>query len=89
MRAIGIRPGEGRTVAFVAGLFAALEVGRGFGEIGVDTLVVSKIGARRRSPTCSSGSGRSASITALAYGAALGRVPRIPLARRRCSAAPP
>ena len=43
-RAIGIRPGEGRTVAFVAGLFAALEVGRGFGEIGVDTLVVSQIG---------------------------------------------
>ena len=59
MRAIGIRPGEGRTVAFVAGLFAALEIGRGFGEIGVDTLVVSKIGPGSL-PTCSSGSGRSA-----------------------------
>ena len=31
-------------MVFVACLFAALEIGRGFGEIGVDTLVVSKIG---------------------------------------------
>ena len=44
-RAIGIRPGESRIIALVAGLFACLEAGRGFGEIGVDTLVVSRFGA--------------------------------------------
>ena len=45
MRLIGIRPGEGRTMALVAASFAALEAGRGFGEIGVDTLVLSRFGA--------------------------------------------
>ena len=44
-RAIGVRPGEARTIALVARLFASLEAGRGFGEIGVDTLVVSRSGA--------------------------------------------
>ena len=81
MRAIGIRPGEGRTVAFVAGLFAALEVGRGFGEIGVDTLVVSQIGPGSL-PYLFIGLGAIGLITALAYGAALGRVAADPVARR-------
>jgi hypothetical protein len=30
-RAIGIRPGESRTMLLIAGLFACLEAGRGFG----------------------------------------------------------
>jgi HEAT repeat protein/ATP/ADP translocase len=78
VRAIGIRPGEGRTVALVAGLFAALEVGRGFGEIGVDTLVVSRFGAGSL-PYLFVGLGTIGLTASLAYGAALGRLERIPL----------
>ena len=65
-------------MVFVACLFAALEIGRGFGEIGVDTLVVSKIGPGSL-PYLFIGLGAIGLITSLAYGAALGRVPRIPL----------
>ena len=65
-------------MAFVAGLFAALEVGRGFGEIGVDTLVVSQIGPGSL-PYLFIGLGAIGLTTSLAYGAALGRVARIPL----------
>ena len=76
--AIGIRPGEGRTVALVALLFASLEAGRGFGEIGVDTLVVSRYGAGSL-PYLFIGLGSASFVAALAYGAALGRLPRIQL----------
>lgn len=44
-RTMAIRPGEGRSVALVAGTFAAVEAGRGLGEVGVDTLVLSRAGA--------------------------------------------
>lgn len=77
-RAIGMRPGEGRTVALVALLFASLEAGRGFGEIGVDTLVVSRFGATSL-PYLFVALGTTSLIAALAYGAALGRLPRIRL----------
>ena len=77
-RAIGIRAGEGRTVALVAGLFACLEGGRGFGEIGVDTLVVSRYGAGSL-PYLFVALGVMGLIASLAYGAALGRVARIRL----------
>ena len=77
-RAIGVRPGEARTIALVALLFASLEAGRGFGEIGVDTLVVSRYGAGSL-PYLFIGLGAASFVAALAYGAALGRLPRIPL----------
>ena len=77
-RAIGVRPGEARTIALVAVLFASLEAGRGFGEIGVDTLVVSRYGAGSL-PYLFVGLGTASLVAALAYGAALGRLPRIPL----------
>ena len=77
-RAIGIRPGEGRTVGLVATLFACLEGGRGFGEIGVDTLVVSRFGAQSL-PYLFIGLGVTGLAVSLAYGAALGRIPRIRL----------
>ena len=77
-RAIGIRPGEGRIIALVAGLFACLEAGRGFGEIGVDTLVVSRFGAGSL-PYLFIGLGTIGLIGSLAYGAALGRFGRIRL----------
>jgi HEAT repeat protein/ATP/ADP translocase len=77
-RAIGIRSGEGRTIAIVALLFACLEAGRGFGEIGVDTLVVSRFGAGSL-PYLFVGLGALGLTASLAYGAALGRVERIRL----------
>ena len=43
-RALGIRPGDGGPLLRVAALFALLEFGRGFGEIGVDTLVARQFG---------------------------------------------
>ena len=77
-RAVGIRPGEGRTVALVASFFAALEAGQGFGEIGVDTLVLSRFGAEIL-PYLFMALGTIGLVASLAYGAALGRVPRIRL----------
>jgi ATP/ADP translocase len=77
-RAIGIRPGEGPTIALVALLFAWVEVGRGFGEIGVDTLVVTRFGAGSL-PYLFVGLGATGLTASLAYGAALGRVERIRL----------
>ena len=75
-RALGIRPGEGRTVLAFAGLFAAMEAGGGFGEVGVDTLAVSRYGAGIF-PYLFIGLGTLSLIAALVYGAALGRLPRV------------
>ena len=77
-RAAGVRPGEGRILALVALLFGALEAGRGFGEVGVDTLVVSRFGTGTL-PYLFIGLGATSLVTALAYGAALGRASRTPL----------
>ncbi len=77
-RTFGIRPGEGRTVVLVAALFAALELGRGFGEIGVDTLVVKRFGAGSL-PYLFIGLGTVSLVASLFYGGALGRLPRIRL----------
>jgi HEAT repeat protein/ATP/ADP translocase len=78
IRAAGIRSGEGRILALVALLFAALEAGRGFGEVGVDTLVVSRFGTGTL-PFLYVGLGATSLVAALAYGAALGRASRTPL----------
>lgn len=74
-RVAGIRAGEGRILALVALLFLALETGRGVGEVGVDTLVVSRFGVGTL-PYLFIGLGATSLVVALAYGAALGRVPR-------------
>ncbi len=65
-------------MALVAALFACLEAGRGFGEIGADTLVVSRFGAGSL-PYLFVGLGTIGLVTSLAYGAALGRFERIRL----------
>ena len=62
----------------MAALFAALELGRGFGEIGVDTLVVKRFGAGSL-PYLFIGLGTVSLIASLVYGGALGRLPRIRL----------
>ena len=69
MRAAGIRAGEGRILALVASLFAALEAGRGFGEVGLDTLVVSRFGTGTL-PYLYIGLGATSLVAALGYGAA-------------------
>lgn len=78
-RAIGVRPGEGRRLASVAALFALVETGRAFGEIGVETLVLGRYGPTGLPsvlPFLYMGLGATGLIVALAYTAALGRVTR-------------
>ena len=75
---LGVRAGEGRLVATVAGLFGAIEAGRGFGEIGVDTLFVHRFGAGYL-PYLFIGLGGLSLVASLVYGAALGRARRGPL----------
>ena len=81
-RALGIRPGEGRTVVAFAALFAAMEAGGGFGEVGVDTLAVSRYGAGIF-PYLFIGLGSASLAAALAYGTALGRSAADPVPVRR------
>ena len=76
--AAAIRAGEGRILGLVALMFMAIEAGRGFGEVGVDTLVVRRLGTQAL-PYLFIGLGATTLVTALAYGAALGRVSRTPL----------
>src|SRR5262245_20417990 len=82
-RVLSIRAGEGQAVAGVASLFALLELGRGFGEIGVETLVQGRFGPTNQLPTVLPflfmGLGAAGLVVALAYTAALGRVARAPL----------
>jgi HEAT repeat protein len=75
-RTLGIRPGEGRTVVVTAGLFALLEVGRGLGEVGADTLVLRGYGPEGLPavlPFLYIGLGLLGLVVAIAYTAALGR----------------
>src|SRR4029453_5764134 len=59
----------------VAGVFASLEAGRGLGEVGVNTLVLSRL-PDDALPYLYIGLGAVSLVLALAYGAALGRVRR-------------
>ncbi len=81
-RGIGVRSGEGPSTVRVATLFALLEAGRGFGEIGVETLVQGRYGPTGLPavlPFLYMGLGAIGLVMALAYTAALGRVARGPL----------
>jgi HEAT repeat protein len=77
-RLLNVRPGEGSLAIRVALLFAILEAARGFGEIGVDTLVIGRLGTQSF-PYLFIALGVASLVAALAYGAALGRLPRVPL----------
>jgi HEAT repeat protein len=81
-RALGVRTGEGRLAAHVALVFAVIEAGRGFGEVGVDTLVLGRFGSDVLPdvlPFLFMALGGTSLVVALVYGAALGRLPRGPL----------
>ena len=82
VRLLALRPGEGRIVALLAGLFATIEAGRGLGEVAADTLVISRFGAESL-PYRFIAHGMASMVVALAYGSgARGRPPR----RRRSAA---
>jgi HEAT repeat protein len=71
-RTFGVRRGEGRSLALVAGAFAAVEMGRGLGEVGADTLVTNRLGPDVF-PILYIGLGLVSLVVSLAYGAALSR----------------
>ena len=62
-------------MALVAAAFAALEAGRGLGEVGANTLVVGRLGAEAL-PYLFLPLGVLSMVASLGYGAALGRIPR-------------
>jgi ATP/ADP translocase/HEAT repeat protein len=70
--AAGIRPAERSISLLVAGTFAAIEAGRGIGEVGANTLVVGRLGAETL-PYLFLPLGLISLVAALVYGAALGR----------------
>lgn len=74
-RSIGVRPDEIGDVALIVGVFAALEIGRGVGEVGATTLVWSRLPADAL-PWLYIGLGLLSMVVALAYGGALGRYRR-------------
>jgi HEAT repeat protein/ATP/ADP translocase len=70
---LAIRPGEGRLVALLAALFATVEAGRGVGEVGADTLFLSRFGAEAL-PYLFVMLGGVTLVAALGYGAGIGRL---------------
>ena len=82
MRVLGIRPGEGRTVAGVASFFAIVEAGRGFGEVGADSQVLARFGPQALPTTLPYlfiALGTVGLAISLGYAIALARAPRVPL----------
>ncbi len=72
-RAANVREDEVPSIWLIALVFAALEAGRGLGEVGVNTLVLSRLPADAL-PWLYIPLGTISLILAIAYGAALGRV---------------
>jgi ATP/ADP translocase/HEAT repeat protein len=72
-RALAIRSGEARVLVPLAALFAFIEAGRGLGEVGADTLLLSRIGASAL-PFLYVGLGLASLVVALGFGAAVGRL---------------
>lgn len=77
-RMLKVRIGEGRAVVLVALLFVLAEAARSLGEIGIDTLVSLRLGTQHY-PSLFVVLGAVSLVISLAYGAALGRLPRRPL----------
>jgi HEAT repeat protein len=73
-----VQSGEGRSVVLVALLFVLAEASRALGEIGIDTLVSLRLGPQHY-PSLFVVLGVVSLVISLAYGAAVGRLPRRPL----------
>ena len=71
-RLLAVRPGEGRLVALMAVAFAAVEAGRGFGEVATQTMVLTTLGAGALPPLYI-GLGMVGLVATLAYGAGTAR----------------
>jgi HEAT repeat protein/ATP/ADP translocase len=76
-RLLAIRPGEGRLVVLLAGLFAVVEAARGLGEIAADTLFLSRFGVQFL-PWMYIVLGLISLVVTVAYGAGIGRARRGP-----------
>src|SRR3954451_12030024 len=72
-RAANVRDDEVATIRLIALVFAALEMGRGIGEVGVNTLVLSRLPADAL-PWLYIPLGAISLVIAVAFGAALGRI---------------
>ncbi|HSK53179.1 MAG TPA: HEAT repeat domain-containing protein [Clostridia bacterium] len=72
---LAVRPGEGRLVALLAGLFASVEAARGLGEVAATTLFLSRVGSELL-PWLFIALGAVSMIAALGYGVGIGRLPR-------------
>ena len=72
-RAANVRDDEVAVIRLIALVFAALEAGRGLGEVGVNTLVLSRLSADAL-PWLYIPLGAISLVIAVAFGAALGRV---------------
>ena len=79
---VGVRPGEGSLVARVAFVVAVIEAARGLGEVGADTLLLSRFGQEGLPgvlPFLFIALGVLGLLIAVGYSAALARLPRVPL----------
>ena len=74
---LAIRPGEGRVVALLAGLFASIEAARGAGEVAYTTLFLNRLGPEFL-PYLYIALGAVTLVVLLGYGVGLGRLPRRP-----------
>src|SRR6185369_1882014 len=74
----GIADRERRSLLLVAAVFASLEAGRGLGEVGVNTLVLSRLPGDAL-PCLYIGLGLISLVVAVALGAALGRTRKVRL----------
>ena len=72
-RAANVRDDEVAVIRLIALVFAALEAGRGLGEVGVNTLVLSRLSADAL-PWLYIPLGAISLVIAVAFGAALGRI---------------
>ncbi len=80
LRILAVRPGEGRLVGGVAGLFALLEGARGIGEVGADAMVLARFGPETLPTTLPYlyiALGIVGFVVSLGYAVALGRLPRV------------
>ena len=75
--ALAVRPGEGRTVALLCGLFASVEAARGAGDVAYVTLFLSRVGPSFL-PYLYIALGAVSLVVVLGYGVGLGKLPRQP-----------
>ena len=74
---LAVRPGEGRLATLLAALFALVEMGRGLGEIALDTLFLRRVGPDAL-PLLYVGLGIVSLVMVVGFGAGIGALRRRP-----------